>query len=42
MSELVLRPRQEHGKRLRLEPDKVAAFSQLTIGGIECEGAETN
>jgi hypothetical protein len=33
---------QEHGKRLRLEPDRVAAFAQLTTGGIECEGAEAN
>jgi hypothetical protein len=34
--------KQENGKRLRLEPDQVAAFAQLTTGGIECEGAETN
>jgi hypothetical protein len=33
---------QEHGKRLRLEPDQVAALTQLTTGGIECEWAETN
>jgi hypothetical protein len=33
---------QENGKLLRLQPDQVAAFAQLTIDGIECEGAEAN
>jgi hypothetical protein len=33
---------QENGKRLRPEPYQVATFAQLTISGIEREGAETN
>src|SRR5262249_20338386 len=33
---------QENGERLGPEAHEVAAFAQLTTGGIEREGAETN
>ena len=33
---------QEHGKLLGVELYQAAALAQLTTGGVECEGAETN